>query len=84
MEYFLSSADLGRPKCEAITSLAPFSKQYLIVGRLAVIRVSSVIFPSFNGTLRSRRKKTVLPVISKSLIVLMPFNPCDILLTHHV
>ena len=50
----------GRPKCDAITTFAPWSIKWRNVGKVARIRVSSVITPSFRGTLKSTRTNTVL------------------------
>ena len=65
----LSASSLTRPKCEKATTLAPWFKAYSIVGNAAVIRLSFVISPSFKGTLKSTRIKTVFPCkLPKSLI----------------
>ena len=60
------TSPLGRPRCAAITMLAPFARSALIVGSDARIRPSSVIFDSFKGTLRSHRRNTRLPATSRS------------------
>jgi hypothetical protein len=52
-------------------TFADCSMAYRIVGRAAMIRVSSVIFPSFTGTLKSTRMNTRLPAMSTSLIVFL-------------
>ena len=51
----------GRPRCATMTNVQFFSNRYLMVGSEALILPSSVITPSFNGTLRSQRNKTRLP-----------------------
>lgn len=56
-----SGAPLGRPRCEATTTLAPASARALTVGSTARIRPSSVMVPPSSGTLRSARTKTRLP-----------------------
>src|SRR6266478_1883910 len=68
-EYFVSGPPFGRPRCEASTSLPPFSIASFNVGSVSRMRVSSVTAPSFNGTLKSTRMKTRLPRKSRSLIV---------------
>src|SRR6266436_734471 len=68
-EYFDSGPPLGRPRCEASTSLPPFSMASFNVGSVSRMRVSSVTKPSFSGTLKSTRMKTRLPRKSRSLIV---------------
>jgi hypothetical protein len=62
---------LGRPRWLARMTEAPRSSRWMIVGRLARIRVSSVILPSSSGTLRSARRKTRFPVTSTSRTVLL-------------
>ena len=59
------ASPFGRPRCAAITMLAPFARRVLIVGSEARMRPSSVISPFFNGTLRSQRRNTRLPATSK-------------------
>src|SRR5215475_3158548 len=68
-EYFGSGPPFGRPKWDANTRRPPFSMANLRVGRVSRVRVSSVTTPSFNGTLKSTRRKTRLPRRSRSLIV---------------
>src|SRR4051812_24623689 len=58
----------GRPRWLASTTVAPASSAYRTVGSDARSRVSSPIFPSFTGTLKSTRMKTRLPLRSTSLI----------------
>ena len=52
------SCPSGRPRWLARMTDAPRSRRLTIVGRLARMRVSSVIRPSSSGTLRSARTKT--------------------------
>ena len=52
----------------------PCSKIYLIVGRAAIIRVSSCTTPSFIGTLKSTRITMRLPFKSMSFTVLIIVN----------
>src|SRR4051812_30614365 len=47
-------------------SRPPFSMMYRIDGKAAVILVSSVIFPSASGTLKSTRMNTRLPDRARS------------------
>ena len=74
-EYFafISSADIsfgfGLPKWEQRTTFTPWSIKYWIVGIAALILVSSWIFPSFIGTLKSQRTKIAFPFTSISLTV---------------
>ena len=65
------ASPFGRPRCAAITRLAPLAIKVLIVGSEARMRPSSVILPSFNGTFRSQRRKTRLPATSKLCSVLV-------------
>src|SRR5688572_17731938 len=62
---------LGRPRWLASTTDAPRSSRLTMVGRLARMRVSSVIFPSSSGTFRSARRKTRLPATSTSRTVFL-------------
>src|SRR5881396_2927627 len=50
---------------------APWSSAYRMVGIAARMRVSSAIWPSLIGTLKSTRMKTRLPAMSTSLIVFL-------------
>ena len=59
----------GRPKWLITIKEAPLSNNALIVGRAALIRVSSPTTPSFTGTLKSTRIKTFLSAQSHILIV---------------
>ena len=65
----LSASSFTRPRWEKRIARPPCSMMYLIVGRAAVIRLSLVITPSFNGTLKSTRTRTFLPFKSTSLTV---------------
>ena len=56
----------GLPKCVTKIILASALMSARSVGKAAVIRVSSVIFPSFIGTLKSTRTRTRFPVTSIS------------------
>ncbi len=49
--------------------LAPFPIKYLIVGSAPTNLFSSVIFPSFSGTLKSHLTNTFLPFTSISSIL---------------
>jgi hypothetical protein len=63
-----SSPSVGRPRCEVTMTAAPFSRQYLIDGSEALMRVSSVMLPASScGTFRSARMKTRLPETSRSV-----------------
>ena len=55
------SSPFGRPRCAQISTLAPRPASAVIVGRLALIRPSSVIVVPSSGTLRSARSSTLLP-----------------------
>src|SRR5574343_790104 len=69
----VSSPSVGRPRWEVTITAAPFSRQYLIDGSEARMRVSSVMLPASScGTLRSARMKTRLPATSRS-VSLMTF-----------
>ena len=61
----------GRPRCAAITTAAPCANKYLMVGSEALIRPSSVITPSFNGTFKSQRSRTRFPRTSTESRVLI-------------
>ena len=61
----------GRPRCAVITTDAPCASKYLIVGSEALIRPSSVITPSFNGTFKSQRSRTRFPRTSTESRVLI-------------
>ena len=56
----------GLPMCEQRITFAPASTKYLIVGSAPLIRVSSVILPSFIGTLKSTLTRHLLPFTSTS------------------
>jgi len=56
----------GRPRWDARMTVARCSSAYLIVGKAARIRVSSVILPCSIGTLKSTRMKTRLPFNARS------------------
>src|SRR5688500_4719155 len=60
----------GRPRWLARITVAPRSRRLTRVGRLARMRVSSVMRPSSSGTFRSARTKTRRPSTSTSRIVL--------------
>src|SRR5262249_47626432 len=66
--YLSSGFPFGRPRCEARISRPPFSITYRMDGKAAVILVSSVIFPSASGTLKSTRMNTRLPERARSEI----------------
>ncbi len=51
----------GLPRWEQRITLPPSPINFLIVGSAATRRFSSVIFPSFNGTLKSQRTRTFFP-----------------------
>src|SRR5437870_4945072 len=71
-EYSSSySPSSGRPKCDIIMTCAPAFKAIWIVGNVARIRISLVILPFFNGTFRSSRSKTRLPVRFRSDIFII-------------
>src|SRR4030065_428899 len=56
---------LGRPRWDRRIVFAPFSMDRRIVGRIALIRVSSVMFPALSrGTLRSTRMSVRFPARS--------------------
>ena len=58
------NSPLGLPKCAPITSDAPRSSRYFMVGSDARIRPSSVMTPFLIGTFKSQRRKTRLPATS--------------------
>src|SRR5262245_33271519 len=68
-----SRLPLGRPRCEAKMIFAPRSTSKSSVGKVSLIRVTSVmtICPAFSskGTLKSTRTNTRLPRTFKSLTV---------------
>merc|ERR1719498_27523 len=66
-ENLSSGPDLGRPRCDERSTLAPFSIRYLTVGTDARMRVSSVIVLPSSGTFRSQRTRTFLPLRSASV-----------------
>ena len=51
----------GLPRWEQRITLPPSLTSFLMVGRAATRRFSSVIFPSFKGTLKSQRTRTLFP-----------------------
>ena len=58
---------------------APFwSRMYVSVGRAAVMRVSSVIFPSLRGTLKSTRTSTrfFFRSMSRTVFLAIRMSPC--------
>ena len=59
--YCGSGAPLGRPRCAATMTRAPWSSSLVSTGRDARTRPSSVTFPSLIGTLRSDRTRTRRP-----------------------
>ncbi len=63
---FSSSTLCGLPRCEQRITFAPCSSKYLIVGSAPLIRFSSVITPSFIGTLKSTRTRHLFPATSTS------------------
>ena len=65
----LSSSVLTLPKWEKRMSFALLSIKYWIVGKAWTIRLSSVMTPSFIGTLKSTRTNTFLPATSKSVTI---------------
>src|ERR1700733_3579926 len=69
---------LGRPRCDAGISRAPCRSAYSIVGRVSLMRVSSMTRPSSSGTLKSTRMKIRRSLMERSrmesldmLVVLM-------------
>ena len=71
---FLSSSVLTLPRWEQRITLPPSAISFLIVGRAATRRFSSVILPSFNGTLKSHLQRTLSPFTLISSTVFL-FNP---------
>ena len=63
--------DASFPKCEQRITLAPLFIKYCIVGNAPFNLFSSVITPSFSGTLKSHLTKTFLPLTSISSIVFL-------------
>src|SRR5690606_9640565 len=57
---------LGRPRWLTRITRAPARRRCSMVGMAARMRLSSVISPSFNGTLKSTRTRTRLPFTSRS------------------
>src|SRR4030042_12763 len=75
---FGSAMPFGRPRCEAMINRAPWSRSQLMVGREALIRVSSRMAPfSSRGTLKSTRRKTRFPLTSRSVTKFMPASLGD-------
>src|SRR5579884_2281312 len=69
---FSTTSPLGRPRWDIKMTDAPLSSRYWIVGRAALMRVSSVMFRSASrGTLKSTRTRTLLPATSISRIVFL-------------
>ena len=66
-----SSSVLTFPKWEKAITLPPFSSTYFIVGKAATILFSSVIFPSFIGTLKSTLINTFCPLTFKSVTIFL-------------
>ena len=64
--YFGLGCPLGRPRCDARITVAPFSSAYRIVGTDARMRVSSATAPFSIGTLKSTRMNTRRPDRSRS------------------
>ena len=56
------SGPFGLPRCEQRITLPPSAINFLIVGRAATRRVSSVILSPSNGTLKSHLHNTLLPL----------------------
>ena len=71
----LSSSALTFPKCENAITFPPFSRIYFNVGNAATILLSSVITPSFIGTLKSTLTSTFFPFTSKSFNVFLAILP---------
>ena len=63
----------GLPRCEQRMTLPPSAMSFLMVGRAATIRFSSVISPFLSGTLKSQRTRTRLPFTLRSSTVFL-FN----------
>ena len=63
-EYCCSGPFFGRPKCEIKITAPPFPKIYLIVGKAALIRLSSSTLNVnlSNGTLKSTRIIAFFPL----------------------
>src|SRR5512137_1264463 len=77
---FGSGLPLGRPRWEAMMRRAPRSSSQSIVGSEALIRLSSRIAPlSSRGTLKSTRRKTRLPLTSRSVTKFMSASLGDVL-----
>ena len=72
--FSLSSSVFTLPRWDIKITLAPWFIAYLIVLRLDLILVSSVISPSFIGTLKSHLIITFFPSKSKSFIVFFIFS----------
>jgi len=60
-EYSGSGAPLGRPRCAATITRAPWSSSLVSTGSEARMRPSSVTLPSLIGTLRSERTRIRRP-----------------------
>ena len=65
------ASPFGFPKWEHNITFAPFSIKYFIVGSAPFNLFSSVITPSFNGTLKSHLTKTFFPFTFISSIVFL-------------
>ena len=72
--FSLSSSVFTLPRWDIKITLAPWFIAYLMVRRLDFILVSSVISPSFIGTLKSHLIITFFPSKSKSFIVFFMFS----------
>jgi len=60
-------APFGRPRCDASTTFAPWSRSQRTVGSVAVMRVASATRPPSSGTFRSARTNTRFPATSRSV-----------------
>src|SRR6218665_1578930 len=71
IEYLSSAPFFGLPKCDIKTQLPPSFKIFLIVGMVALMRLSLVTSSVFlsSGTLKSTRMSTRFPLKFTSLIV---------------
>ena len=65
---------LGLPRCDMSTTDAPCSRRYSMLGRAALMRMSSVILSPSRGTLKSHLITALLPVQSMSLIVFFMYD----------
>ena len=68
---FASNTLCGLPICEQRITFAPCSIRYWMVGSAPTIRFSSVMTPSFMGTLKSHLTRTFLPLTSTSFTVFL-------------